>query len=53
MLQSEGAREDNNQEYAQIMQYLKNLQDQQQTRSNPTAPPTSNGSGKKKSHFTD
>ncbi|KAL9559596.1 hypothetical protein PS6_000691 [Mucor atramentarius] len=31
-LQSQGAKEDNNPEYAQIMQFLKGLQKQQQTR---------------------
>lgn len=33
-LQSQGAKEDNNPEYAQIMNFLKNLQKQQQSRPN-------------------
>lgn len=43
LLQAQGAKEDNNQEFAQIMQFLKNLQMQskmqQQRHSMPGAPP--------------
>jgi ATP-dependent helicase STH1/SNF2 len=43
LLQAQGAKEDNNQEFAQIMQFLKNLQMQskmqQQRQSMPGAPP--------------
>lgn len=43
LLQAQGAKEDNNQEFAQIMQFLKNLQMQskmqQQRQSMPVAPP--------------
>ncbi|KAI9362740.1 hypothetical protein BD770DRAFT_359584, partial [Pilaira anomala] len=39
-LQSQGAKEENNPEYAQIMNFLKNLQKQQQSRPTPVEQPT-------------